>query len=326
MLRTALKPRWLGFLAVAILVSAVFMALSVWQARQAVSNPAPPPEQTENPVEMTEFFEPFTAMVSTQADQMVYFTGTVEPEHTVQVAHRVHDGQTGYWIVSRATVTGTDRNVSIPVVWGWREEPLDFEATEQNPTDLSVAERLFTEASGIEPSQTVTMTGRLLPADGPDTGSDLSTTPVTVSTLATAELTNIWDEPLYAGYVVVEEFEDTEGTVHTVQAPGSSSTSDGLKAVRVSAPEQETDVVWLNVFYAIEWVIFAAFALYLWWRFVRDDYLKDQREAELDRLWEQHWRRKELEKRREQARAEKAAAVVAYRNYYGHDPEPPADQ
>jgi hypothetical protein len=33
----------------------------------------------------------------------------------------------------------------------------------------------------------------------------------------------------------------------------------------------------LNLFYAMQWVIFGVFALYLWWRLVRDEW---EREAE----------------------------------------------
>ncbi|WP_054821545.1 hypothetical protein [Arthrobacter sp. JCM 19049] len=39
---------------------------------------------------------------------------------------------------------------------------------------------------------------------------------------------------------------------------------------------------WLNVFYGIEWVVFAGFAFFLWYRLVRDDY-----QRELDELAEQ---------------------------------------
>jgi surfeit locus 1 family protein len=35
----------------------------------------------------------------------------------------------------------------------------------------------------------------------------------------------------------------------------------------------------LNVFYAIEWVIFGGFAIYLWYRLVRDAVERDDEEA-----------------------------------------------
>jgi len=51
---------------------------------------------------------------------------------------------------------------------------------------------------------------------------------------------------------------------------------------QIDSPEPSSDVTlnWLNVFYAIEWVVFAGFALYLWYRLVRDAWERQQLEAE----------------------------------------------
>ena len=35
-------------------------------------------------------------------------------------------------------------------------------------------------------------------------------------------------------------------------------------------PEESVELIWLNVFYAVEWVVFAGFAIVLWYRLVRD--------------------------------------------------------
>jgi len=46
-------------------------------------------------------------------------------------------------------------------------------------------------------------------------------------------------------------------------------------------------VNWLNLFYAAEWVVFAGFALFIWWRLVKDDYrrgLEDAQDEEAARL------------------------------------------
>ena len=36
---------------------------------------------------------------------------------------------------------------------------------------------------------------------------------------------------------------------------------------------------WLNLFYAAEWVVFAGFALFIWWRLVKDDYRRGLEDA-----------------------------------------------
>ena len=45
-------------------------------------------------------------------------------------------------------------------------------------------------------------------------------------------------------------------------------------------PTREVEVNLLNIFYGIEWVIFSGVAIFLWWRLVRDEQLKEQAVAE----------------------------------------------
>lgn len=304
MLRTALKPRWIGFLLLTLAVASVFVLLTQWQFEQSTANQPRAHSETENPVELTEHFEPGEPMSTNQADQIVHFTATIQPEYTVQVESRVDDGDLGLWLVSSATVEGAPEDYNVPVAWGWVPDEVDADSSE-------IAE-LFEQSTGLEPGDTMEIQGRLIPGEGPTPNTNHFAEPVRTEMLATAELVNLWDQPLYAGYVVAETF-SANGAEHTV------SGDTGVEAVAVGPQPEEQEVAWLNIFYAVEWFIFAVFSLYLWWRFVRDDYLKDQREEELDKLWEQHWRSRELQRRRDQARQEKVAAEQAYRAYYGHD-------
>jgi hypothetical protein len=74
------------------------------------------------------------------------------------------------------------------------------------------------------------------------------------SSLAVPELINLWAEPgpVYGGFIVLAE------------------PYDGLDPIRADAPVREVTLNVLNVFYAIEWALFAGFAIYLWYRLVRD--------------------------------------------------------
>lgn len=311
MLKTALKPRWIGFLLLTLAVASVFVLLTKWQFEQSTSDQPISHEITETPVALTDHFQPGLPMMSDQADQMVTFTGQLNPQQSVQVESRLHDGVQGLWLVSSASVQGAPENNRIPVVWGWIED--EIEATGDELTQL------FEESTGVSVNDTVQFTGRLIPGEGPTPNTNHFIEPKRTQMLATAELVNLWNEPLYAGYVVAETF-TVNGTEHVV------SGATPVEGVETAPQPEEAQVVWLNVFYAIEWFIFAVFSLYLWWRFVRDDHLKDQREAELDELWEEHWKAKELERLREQARQEKAAAESAYRAYHGHGPDEQKDE
>lgn len=304
MLRTALKPRWIGFLILTLAVASLFVLLTQWQFAQSTAVQPRTHAETETPVALTEHFEPGVAMMSDQADQMVHFTGTIDPEHTVQVESRVDEGNVGLWLVSSADVEGAPENNNIPIAWGWIPEEIE--------ADTSEITALFEESTGLSMDEPMQIHGRLIPGEGPTPNTNHFIEPKRTQMLSTAELVNLWNQPLYAGYVVAETF-TVDGTEHVVSG-------EGIEDVGVAPQPEEREVAWLNIFYAVEWFIFAVFSLYLWWRFVRDDYLKDQREAELDQLWEQHWRAQELQRLREQARQEKAAAAQAYRAYYGQDP------
>ena len=54
----------------------------------------------------------------------------------------------------------------------------------------------------------------------------------------------------------------------------------------------------------MEWVVFAGFAFYLWWRLVKDAHLKRLEEEQLDREWEEQWRREQLAKLQNQNNGE----------------------
>ena len=54
----------------------------------------------------------------------------------------------------------------------------------------------------------------------------------------------------------------------------------GLEAIVSPPPEVTAELNWLNVFYAIEWVVFAGFAIFLWYRLVRDAVERERDEAE----------------------------------------------
>ena len=49
----------------------------------------------------------------------------------------------------------------------------------------------------------------------------------------------------------------------------------GLQPIDSPAPDEGSNVNWLNIFYAVEWAIFAGFAFYMWYRLARDAWEKD---------------------------------------------------
>ncbi|MEH3090273.1 MAG: hypothetical protein PGN24_12015 [Microbacterium arborescens] len=45
----------------------------------------------------------------------------------------------------------------------------------------------------------------------------------------------------------------------------ASESFAGLTAIHSPAPDERSNVNWLNIFYAVEWAVFAGFAFYMWY-------------------------------------------------------------
>ena len=242
MLRTALKPFWLLMLVLTIAVSGVFVYLSKWQLEAAETAAPPPREQTENAVPLVGHIDAGEPLLASQADQVLEFTGTFLPDTDVVVDNRLLQGEDGYWVVTAfrpdEAPDGAPEGIVMPVVRGWSADA---------------------GAADPAPEGEVTVTGRLLPPEGPlprvkdgaDTGGR-----VLVDSLSAAQLTNFWDVPSYAAFVAAFKVTDAAG-----DDVGVGAVDGGLEPVWVAPQPSETSIVWLNVFYAVEWIIFAGFAL-----------------------------------------------------------------
>jgi cytochrome oxidase assembly protein ShyY1 len=312
-LKTALRPIWIAGLILALVVSGVFVLLGKWQMDNAASAP-PPLTQTETPVPLTGHFQPEASMFGTQADQVVTMTGRFVPGTDVFIHPRLQGDREGYWAVTGFAVDGAPADEVIPVVRGWTHDPAD--------TDPA-------------PEGQLHVTGRLMPAEGPQPrGQERTEHGYVLANLSSAELINLWDMPSYAGFVVAfgvlaggggtdgaaagTAGTDVRGAAGTDgREVGAKAAGGELEAVNVGPQPQETTYNWMNIFYAIEWVVFAGFALYLWWRFLRDDVNREREEEALDRQWADEWRADELERRRAEAREAKRRAVEEYERFHG---------
>jgi cytochrome oxidase assembly protein ShyY1 len=254
-LKTALKPRWIAGLVFAIVVSGVFVLLSQWQFGRSTQPEAPVLTTTEEIKPLTAVLRPGDFFPSTVADQVVTATGSYDPEKQVLVPGRLNGGAMGYWIVSAFAVQDAPvlsglratPQTWIPVARGWVADPADAAAP---------------------PSGTVELTGRLLPSEAPLPNTDAG--PGRASAVSVAELINVWEVSSYPGFVAASS-EASGGT--DVGAAGD------IKPLNVGPQPPAEKINWLNLFYAAEWVVFAGFALFIWWRLVKDDYRRDLEDA-----------------------------------------------
>jgi cytochrome oxidase assembly protein ShyY1 len=192
------------------------------------------------------------------ADQVVTMSGTYLPDSAVLVNNRLRDGKKGYWVVAAFVPDGAPGKNVIPVVRGW-------EAKAAEPASL--------------PTGQVDIEGRLLPSEAPADKATRDVTTKGYDDLSAARLANVWDRDSYAGFVVAFTATSSGGA-------DVGAASAGLKAVKVGPQPEETNLNLLNVFYGVEWVVFAGLALFVWWRLVADDKKReDEYQADLA-AWE----------------------------------------
>ena len=235
----------------AIVVSGVFVLLSQWQFGRSVQPEVPVSPVTEETKALTETLKPGNFVPGSVSDQMVTAEGSYDPAKQVLVPGRLKDGNTGYWVVAAFAVKGAPAlsgvaaspQTWIPVARGWVADPDD---------------------AGAPPSGAVQLTGRLIPSEAPLPAT--APEPGRASAVSVAELINYWNVSSYPGFVAATA-EVADGT-----DVGAAAVGGDLKPLNIGPQPPAQQVNWLNLFYSLEWVVFAGFALFIWWRLVKDDY------------------------------------------------------
>ena len=263
MIRIARQPKWILLLVFALALAAVFAWLGKWQVERAVMDSQAASAPTEISKPLTELAKPGGPIPITAGGHLTSVSGAFDPDGFVVLTGRLNEGKPGFWLVGRFLVvdSGADGNsvprsgpdaVSLPVAIGWAPTAQSLDSA------LAQAKTDAVKNSGA----LLSFSGRLMPTEAPQVPT-ASEDPFVVSTLSVASLVNVW--PNYAGtafgaYLIVDS------------APA------GLDTIDSAPPENSTTLNWLNVFYAVEWVVFAGFAVYFWYRLVRDAFEREQEE------------------------------------------------
>lgn len=236
----ARRPRWIGALLLALAVASGFAALGQWQLARSIESARPQTSATEVVAPLDSLAEAQQPMTSAAEGQRVELSARFVPEDYVALSGRVNLAAPGYWVVGHAM---TPDGSSVAVALGWCD------------TADAAAAAIDTLRSAPPDGDLV---GRYLPSESPQQ-SDFEAGQR--SALATAELVNLWSAVpggVYSGYVV------------------AASAPDGLTPIDSPPPIREVSLNLLNIFYAVEWVIFAGFAVFLWFRLMKDAWELEQ--------------------------------------------------
>ena len=236
-----LRGRWIGMLALCLVVAGIFAWLLQWQLGRALTPSLVPEGATEESHPITEIVEPGQYLSAPLVGQRVDVTGRWDPDDFLLVTQRLNDGTEGVWVTGRLIVDGA----SLAAAIGWAP-------------DLDAAERAVAQLEHRVTDEPVELTGRVIADEGPTLapGDD----PYEMTRMSTAALLGQWGEvegPVFRPFLALED-----------QSAGIDDA--GLDRIVAGAPVDNDTINWLNLFYAVEWAIFAGFSFYLWYRLAKD--------------------------------------------------------
>ena len=239
MWRTALRPRWLALLAVVLLAATGMSWLGRWQLERAQQRGTAAEQRRldGSPRPLPEVLRARRPFPGSAADARVVASGSWDGGRQLLVAGRRIGDATGFWVLTPLRLADGS---AVPVVRGWVP----------SAGDPAVA----------APTGQVEVTGTLRPAEPPADAAPGAGSGLPAGQIARVDVTVLvqrWPYPLLTGYLV-----------QSGQQPPAAAPAP--RPVPAQAP---AGIAWRNVSYAVQWWLFAAFGLFLWWRVVRDDHV-----------------------------------------------------
>ncbi|MEV7692390.1 SURF1 family cytochrome oxidase biogenesis protein [Microbacterium sp. NPDC089189] len=247
-----LRPRWIAMLVLCLVVAGIFAWLGQWQLARAVDTDPREEGATEQVMPIADVVAPGSYLTDPLVGQRVSVSGTFVPEDFIVVESRFNDGVEGYWVTAQLQAVEPSASLAVAVGWAPTREQAD-----------DVAASL---AQTADPDESVDVVGRLIADEGPVPPP--RTDPWAMTRMSPAALLSRWhdidDAEVYRQFVVID---DPLGGLDDIVSP---------------APDAGSTINWLNIFYAAEWVIFAGFAFYLWYRLAKDAWEKEIEDLEDD--------------------------------------------
>lgn len=237
------SPRLLPLHLLAATATAAAVLLGFWQleAWQADRAAAARDLTSAVPRPLDDVLDPDAAFPSEALGRPVHLRGSWVPDGGFLVSDRRLDGRDGYWMVTPIAVCDDDgpcaQEPALLVVRGWTADPDTAPPPPDGPAEL---------------------TGWLQPPEGggrPDQDPSDDVLPE----LRIADAIQRVDQDLYGAYLVLQDANPSAG-------------SEGLEPVTPdSLPEPGSSTGLRNLFYAVEWWVFAAFAAFVWSRWCKDE-------------------------------------------------------
>lgn len=244
-----LAPRYWAYHLVALVLVGIAAGLGFWQFEawsQRRDAEARDLSRLE-PVPLEDVFGPDDPFPGDRVGQPVLLDGTWLPDRSFFVSGREAEGEEGYWAVTPLAVGGPEEP-GLLVVRGWVADP---------------------EAAPPPPEGEAELVAWLQPGEGTGAVDDDPTDDV-VPQLRIADALQQVDRDLWGGYAVVaDEVAPGDWPI------GEDAVNDGTEGLAPATLDQLPPAgrftAVRNLLYAVEWWVFAAFAAFIWWRWLRDE-------------------------------------------------------
>ncbi|WP_181727358.1 SURF1 family protein [Streptomyces sp. PT12] len=248
MYRFLLTPRWWAINVFVVLSIPVCVIAGTWQLGRFEDQVDSHREQRELAEDTGEArpFDELMPLTTETVGRQAEITGTFDAEHQLLVPERTLDGDRGFYVLT--PLRPADGGPAVPVVRGWLPGAADASAVPAPPEGEATA------------------SGAL---QAPESPSEI-TAPTTalpegqLGVISAASLINVLPYPVADVWITVR---DTEAPLTPVPAEAPTGTGLDMDAFQ-------------NLGYTAEWFVFAAFAVFMWYRLFRRE-VETQRDAEL---------------------------------------------
>ena len=168
----------------------------------------------------------------------------IDTKNVYVVSNRLNGSESGYWLIANS-VDAEKNNLTLAL--GWSADLAEVES-----------EREALRQSGLEKFETK-LDGVFIPSEAPQ--PQKSEKAFVFESLSLAQLVNIYS-PDKAIKVAPQ--------ILALNGYSQASAWPPLKPINVTYAQGQK-VNWLSAFYFLEWLAFAGFAVFLWWRLVKDE-------------------------------------------------------
>ena len=168
----------------------------------------------------------------------------IDTKNIYIVGNRLNNGASGYWLIGNTT---DEEKKSLTVAFGWSADLAEVQG-----------ERQALIESGLD-KEVTKLEGVFIPSEAPrQQQNQLS---YVFESLSLAQLVNVYSPDRAIA---------SQPEILALNGSSQASAWPPLQAIDITY-EAVQRINWLSAFYFLEWVLFAGFALFLWWRLVRDE-------------------------------------------------------